>query len=114
MSWPFAVVLASPDPEVEAWYAAGFEPVSDYEARLVASLGAELGFDPTQEPHRLTAQPNDLPTDSKRVLDALTQEDEERARLCLDTALEVLERRGRQAGLVSFLEQVRQEVVSRV
>ncbi|WP_156041574.1 hypothetical protein [Chondromyces apiculatus] len=69
---PIAVILATPHPEAEAWFVAGFEPLDGEEAARLDALRKDrdkkLNFIPTEEPHRLTAHPNDAPTDAKRVL----------------------------------------------
>lgn len=69
--------LALPDPEMEAWKIAVFEPEStDEEARL-AALRRDLGFDPTQQPERLLAVAEQdasgapIPRNAKNVFHAL-------------------------------------------
>lgn len=104
LPWPFAVVLATPEPEVEAWIVAGFQPESEREHRVLDALRTELSFDPTKQPARLTSHPNDAPTDSKRVLDRLTDGDHDRQERCLrDVAL--LRERGTGTWIAAFLDE---------
>ena len=110
LTWPFVVVVATPEPEVEAWVVAGFEPRDDVEAATLRSLSAELSFDPTREPHRLTAHPNDAPRDAKRVLFQLSRGDEERERACLDDHARLRER-GDETHLPAFLDEINQRLV---
>lgn len=101
-TWPFQVILAAMHPESEAWYIAGFVPEPGEQDRLKEARRA-LGFDPTEEPHRLTARKQGDPRDAKRWLDYLTGEDTDRKRVCLDTSLETLRRRGSTCGLTDYL-----------
>lgn len=65
---PTPLILAMPHRDAEAWFVAGFAPRNEAERQRLASLRRELGFDPTTEPERLSARPNDAPQDAKRVL----------------------------------------------
>lgn len=108
--WPFAVVIAAPEPEIEAWHVAGFEAVSTKEREMLEALRRSLAFDPTLEPHRLTSHPNDAATDAKRVLAALCGGNRDRRRSCLADA-NLLRQRGASNGLTEFLEEVAARVV---
>lgn len=108
--WPFAVVIAAPQPEIEAWYVSGFAPMGPNERTALDELRRVLSFDPTHESHRLTSRPNDAVTDAKRVLGALCGGDRDRERLCLaDSAL--LRQRGASNGLGAFLDEVDHRVL---
>ncbi|WP_437673968.1 hypothetical protein [Sorangium sp. So ce131] len=114
---PLRIIAAMPDQDAEAWFVAGFVPQGDAERRRLRELLAALKFDPTEEPHRLTARPNDSPADAKRVLRVLlVGEHESRPpamselpTLCERTLedLALLERRGALCGLCDFLGQLR-------
>src|SRR5262249_16761363 len=65
------VIVATPHQEAEAWFLAGFIPQGDAEESRLRACTAELGFSPPEEPHRLTAHPNQARTDAKRVLRVL-------------------------------------------
>lgn len=68
LSDPLPIVAATPHPEAEAWFVAGLIPADEKERRRLTELTHDLSFEPTKEPHRLTARPNDASTDAKRVL----------------------------------------------
>jgi hypothetical protein len=110
LPWPFEVVLAWAEPEVEAWLVAGFAPIDRGEQTLLDDLRAKLSFDPTTQSHRLTSHRNDAPTDAKRVLDHLSGGDRERREACLaDRAL--LRARGAANGAAAFLDEVDARIV---
>ena len=105
LRWPFAIVSAVPEPEIEAWHVAGFEPVNDAERTALAQVRADLSFDPRTESHRLTSQPNDADTDAKRVLARLCGGDADREAACLGDPAR-LRSRGRANGTADFLDEV--------
>lgn len=107
LSWPFDLLLAMPDPEAEAWFVAGFVPADDDEQRALDALTRALSFDPTAQPHRLTAHPNDAPTDAKRVCERLTANAPGRLAACLAGPLDALAARGEAAGLKVFVDDAR-------
>lgn len=108
--WPFAIAIAAPAPEVEAWLIAGFQPENEKEREMLEELRKKLSFDPTTQSHRLTSRPNTAPTDAKRVLASLCRNDEDRQDACLADR-ERLRERGRKNGLVDFLDEVDQHIV---
>lgn len=110
--WPFAVVAATPDPEIEAWRVAGFVSRNRKEGDLLTALCKELSFDPTTESHRLTSHPNDATTDAKRVLARLCGGETERLDACLAEQT-LLRHRGQRNGLQTFLDEVAERIVSR-
>lgn len=81
---PFRMVLAAPQPEVEAWTIAGFVPADAAEAAKVKDLG--LFFSPISQSERLTSSPNDALTDAKRVSRLLLKGDRAREEACLRNA----------------------------
>lgn len=107
--WPFEVIAATPQPEIEGWLVAGFAPRDEDEQAKLEVLRRELSFDPTTESHRLTAHPNAAPTDAKRVLSRLCEDDRDREHMCL--AGDLLHQRGALNGARTFLEEVHQRVV---
>lgn len=108
----FPVVLATPQPEVEAWSVCGFVPCTPEERSRLAELAGALSFDPTLDSHRLTSHPNDADTDSKRVLKALCREDRDRILACYADR-QLLAQRGIANGLASFLEEVDELILPR-
>lgn len=110
LSWPFAVILAMPEPESEAWFICGFEARSDAERAAHAQLCARLSFDPVTQAHRLTSKPNDAATDAKRVLDGLCT-DVTRRSTCLAAPLDLLAQRGARVGLADLLADLRAHLV---
>jgi hypothetical protein len=109
LAWPFAIVAATPEPEIEGWIVSGFTPRGDDERTRLEHLRRELSFDPTVHSHRLTSHPNHVPTDAKRVLSHLCQDDGEREHACLERS--VLHERGEHNGARSFLDDVDRRVL---
>jgi hypothetical protein len=110
LEWPFQVVVAAPQPEIEAWQVSGFTPANPREQLLLDTLRRELSFDPTTESHRLTSHPNDKPTDAKRVLKHLCEDDRARGEACLTSGATLRERGGRN-GAKAFLDEVDEHVL---
>lgn len=111
--WPFKVVMATPEPEIEAWWVSGFHPEDAMEEERLRTLTEDLSFNPTTASHRLTSHPNDAPTDAKRVLAALTVGDEPRRDGCLADHGRLLAR-GAHNGCAAFLDGVYGVVVPTV
>lgn len=109
LPWPFPIVIAAPEPEIEGWIVAGFVPKNDDEHARLEQLRGELSFDPTLHAHRLTSHPNDAPTDAKRVLSRLCQDDREREDACLDR--DVLRQRGILNWAQAFLDEIDRRVL---
>lgn len=108
--WPFAIAIAAPQPEVEAWWVSGFTAETPTEHKTLRALAGELSFDPTTSSHRLTSHPNDASTDAKRVLSRLCGDDTDRQDRCLqDRAL--LRQRGAGNGLCAFLDELDHRIV---
>lgn len=110
LPWPFRVVVAAPQPEIEAWRVSGFTPTSPHEQALLEALRKELSFDPTTESHRLTSHPNDKPTDAKRVFKRLCEDDRERGEACLASRA-TLRERGERNGAKAFLDEVDERIL---
>lgn len=109
LTWPFVIVAATPEPEIEGWIVSGFVPTDDREQRRLEQLRAELSFDPTLHSHRLTSHPNDAATDAKRVLSRLCGDDPDREHACF--AREVLHQRGQDNWARKFLDDVEEHVL---
>ena len=109
-SWPFEVVFAFPNPEVEAWDILGFQPQTDNERYRLAKLIKALSFDPRKEPLRMTSRSSGSATDAKRIWEHLTEGDRERIEQCLSTSLDVLRSRGADCGLAAFLQEVHERL----
>jgi hypothetical protein len=71
-NWPFQVIGALADPEIEAWSLAVWQPETEVEHTALATERQTLGFDPTQSPERLSAGRSHHKSNAKRVLGALT------------------------------------------
>lgn len=109
LPWPFPIVVASPEPEIEGWIVSGFVPKNGDEHTRLEQQRAELSFDPTRHSHRLTSHPNDVPTDAKRVLSRLCEDDRDREHACLERGL--LHQRGEHNGARAFLDEVDRHVL---
>jgi hypothetical protein len=103
LTWPFPVVLALCNPEIEAWHVAGFEPEDDRERARLTELRSKLGFSPPREPQRLNSKQPDDPKDAKRVCDHLCDADNDRKQRCLEAPLTMLLEHGYACGLADFL-----------
>jgi len=111
-SWGlFRIVHGHPDPTREAWILAGFVPERDEEETLSA-LRKALGFSPCDEPHRLRDKDARRGRNIKDVLAALTKGDTTREDRCLEECpLDLLESRGKEAGLADFTAELRRELL---
>jgi hypothetical protein len=109
-AWPFRVVVAAPEPEVEAWHVSGFVAEDDDERKTLDILREELSFNPTTEPQRLTSHPNNAKTDAKLVLARLCGVDADRRLHCLHDRSR-LRARGTSTGLTEFLDEIEERVV---
>ncbi len=94
--------------EREAWVICGFDPADDDEKQKLEDERQNLGLDPRDRSHELTACKNNLAKRSpKRVLRALSGGDADRERRCWrETTLATLRDRGAENGLVGFLHEV--------
>lgn len=104
---PERIVVAVPMPEREAWHISGFEPKDAAEQSRLAQTRTDLGKDPRTSSHELKHGRDEAKSNAKRVLAELTKDDADRVHACIsETPLEVLRQRGRENGLVDFLDQV--------
>lgn len=110
--WPFAILLGAAHPMRESWVVAGFQPQDERERERLATVTAELGFDPRLSPEKLDATDEQAKRSAKRVLRQLTNEDREREQPCLAaTPLDDLMSRGQGCGLANFLLYVERRVL---
>lgn len=95
--------------EREAWVISGFDPRDTEETTRLNEERQELGFNPCERSHELTACKDDTAKRSpKRVLRRLCGNDNERERHCWNnTSLEVLRIRGGANGLTTYLGEIR-------
>ncbi len=105
-------LIAVPNPERECWVISGFDPDGDAEKSRFAQLRQELGFNPNEKSHELTATSVDTAIKSpKRVLRMLSGGDWDRERVCWqNTPTALLDKRGKGNGLADFQEEVRQQI----
>jgi hypothetical protein len=109
LRWPFKIVIATPEPEIEGWLVSGFVPSNDAERARLEQVRRDLSFDPTLQSHRLTSHPNTAATDTKRVLSRLCEDDPDREQACLAHA--VIHQRGELNWARAFLDEVAQHML---
>src|SRR5262249_27987975 len=108
------IVLATPNPKREAWALNGFVCYDADKEQKLSRIRQQLGFDPCEDAHRLryasrTSRPE---RDPKRILGDLTDQNSEREERCWkETALALLQARGRQTYLEEFLAEVRERLL---
>ncbi len=103
------IVIGLAITERECWVISGFDPNNDNEKQRLDNEKQNLGFDPCERSHELTACKDDQAKRSpKRVLSVLTGSSGERQRRCWQEAsLPVLERRGQGNGLSEYFKEIR-------
>ena len=106
------VVIGVARPMREAWVLNGFDPVDENEEETLAELKRELGCDPRTDAHTLTASRSGAKRNPKRVLGELVASGSERERQCwTETDLAILQNRGAETGLATFLEEVEDRLI---
>jgi hypothetical protein len=104
--------------ERESWVICGFtpEPGNEDESSRLKAETDKLGFDPCSRSHELTACKDDTAKRSpKRVLGILSGGDRDRERLCwTDTPLKMLRERGKENGLVAYLDEIRDRLAPHI
>lgn len=111
--WPFAIVGALAQPEVEAWLISAWIPRTPDEQDVLDQARRDLGFDPTSASHLLTSKRATDKKDAKRILDLLSDQDRSAAEECWRTAdIERLRQNGRENGLTRFLTETEEQIVS--
>lgn len=114
-AWPFRIAIGVADRERESWILSAWLPENALETRKLAAFRRELGFDPTNEPEKLSAGGRKgrageiAKRDPKRVVGSLCPT-KARERACWEsTPLTTLESKGARNGLAAFLKDVRDE-----
>lgn len=103
----FAVVLATPNPEMEAWLFHGFEPEDGDEEQRLEQLRRRLPFDPITEPHLFTKK-----QDIKKALTQVAGESWFRRLACLRSpSLESLKEKGRGSHLADYLQEIEEHLL---
>ncbi len=109
---PMKVVVGLAQTKRECWVLAGFQPQDDAELQRLEALRKELGFNPCEKAHQLTAQNVTSKRSAKRVLDVLTDGDLDREKECWSkTDLATLRARGDKTGLTEYLKEVAADLV---
>ncbi|WP_159397683.1 hypothetical protein [Sorangium cellulosum] len=109
--WPFVVVGALAQPEIEAWLIAVWVPEDDSERQRLAALRSTLGFDPCAEPERLSSTNKESPKDAKEVLEKLTKTGRTATARWADAPIERLESSSEACRLAGFVRDVRKHLV---
>ncbi len=110
--WSFAVVIGVAHVKLECWLLAACDVSSQGTGGCLRELSRELGFDPCEASHRLTAQEASAKRSAKRVLGVLCGGDLPSAESWIETAdLELLKRRGAKNGLQAYLGEVADRLV---
>lgn len=107
------IVVGVANCERESWVISGFDPENEDEKQLLGEEQQRLGANPCLRSHELTAGKSDIALRSpKRVLKVLTGDNWERQRRCWKaTSLQVLWERGKDNGLVDYLEEIKVHLV---
>ncbi len=104
-TWPFDVVLAIANPEMEAWRVAAWRPANLQDRNTHRALVDDLGFDPVTTPTRLTSKPH-LPAEAKTVASRLQVES-----TWMDTpAAHLVGLRTEGLGLAEFVQDIERKV----
>ena len=111
----FAVLIAAPAPESEAWVVAGAAPQTDQEKELHDAERQRLGFDPVRHPDQLTSGRSDDKRDAKKVCRNLRGDHgeyyERWERCWTETPLDTLEHNAERAGLRAYTEEVETQIL---
>lgn len=103
--WPFRIVAALPQPEMEAWLIAAWRPSDEADVQKLEEPERKLGFDPVTTPERLTSTGSG-PKDAKQIAAALDATD-----AGWDAAPLPRLRDATGCGLQAFMEAVESEIV---
>ncbi|MEK7867154.1 MAG: hypothetical protein AAB434_10765 [Planctomycetota bacterium] len=109
--YPFAVVGALAQPEIEAWLVAAWTPENPGEKKLLAEIRRDLGFNPTLRPEKLTSKNATDKKDAKRTLKKLCGAGRSGEDWWADVPLDRLRERGENCGLSVFLVEAEKKVV---
>lgn len=109
--WPFVVIPALAQPELEAWEIAACKPEGEDEQAAHAQVRQALGFDPVAYPGRLSSRNQTDRRDAKRVLAELTSAGRSAEERWRRAPLADLHHRGADCGLQDFLEGVERDLL---
>jgi hypothetical protein len=111
----FRILLATPNPEMEAWIFHGFEALGRDEERRLSQLRKKLSFDPVSQAHLFPARAENQGPEERKIkkaLDSLTGEDPARRKSCLANApLQILLERGRLSYLADYLVELEEQLL---
>jgi len=109
---PFEVLFGVAHANRECWVLSAFMPQNKQENSALSALRKELGFDPTRRSEALTATGKTAKKSAKRVLERLTDNDDDREeRGWRDADLDHLRKVGLENGLAAFLDEIDQKLV---
>ena len=110
---PIPIIVGIANRMRECWVINGFEPADEQERTLLDAEHQKLGFDPRFRAHELTATNDSHDRSPKRVLRALTGDDQERERSCVfQTSIDTLRMRGAGTGLPEFLDELKKRLIA--
>jgi hypothetical protein len=101
--WPFAVVAALPQPEIEAWLLVAWHPDSAGAHARHQAVCRRIGFDPLDAPERLTSTSRTSHRDAKQILHELQGTPRPPRRLPAPTHLRDLPESWTRCGLTAWL-----------
>ena len=107
----FEIVLGLPHPMRECWVLTGLSAEDDEDREHLEDLRRELGFDPTEEAHRLTARTRTAKKNPHRVVERLIDESgpaktERENRAISNLSIDPATHSGEKTGLKDFLEDI--------
>jgi hypothetical protein len=112
---PFEVLLATPNPEIEAWIFHGFVARDRDEEKRLEDLRRRLSFDPVTDSHLFKERSRSADRHIKKALAHLTDGQAGRRLSCMkDEPLELLHERGQQTYLSAYLTEVEQNFLPRI
>ncbi|MBX3277115.1 MAG: hypothetical protein KF868_03825 [Acidobacteria bacterium] len=104
------VLIATPNPQREAWVLNGFLCGNESESGELRQITRDLGFDPCIQAERLrhSSRTDSPERDPKRIVERLTEGKFEREELCwTQTSITMLRDRGEKTHLADYLDEVR-------
>jgi hypothetical protein len=102
--WSFAVAGAFARPEVEAWLICTATQSEDRHRRCVADLRKDLGFDPTEQSHRLSSTSSSSKKDAKNVRRRMREAGMDTDHSFKSSSVDELRQRGASNGLAAYLD----------
>lgn len=109
--WPFQLVAALPDPEMEAWLVSAWRVENDTDASALDAVRTRIGFEPQRTPERLTSRNEADKRDAKRVLRELCEGGPSGDERWASARPQRLREFGAGCGLSAFLDDVQTKLV---